>query len=153
MILLILDDNPVLIPLPSIDSIGTYYFVQFGAVDGGEIVQLDNRYFVQPKRFYKGIDTLRYTICFGECLDQCKEGSILLNFSQDFNCDIPNIITPNGDGINDYFLLPCLGNEDWGSADLFIFDTWGNEVYKSLDYKNDFDGVVKGSKLPSDTYF
>ena len=70
---------------------------------------------------------------------------------------IPNIFTPNGDGINDYFEIGY--GEDgrpindlsvyFLSNKLVIFNRWGRIVYESNDYKNDWDG----GKLPDGTYF
>ena len=38
--------------------------------------------------------------------------------------------------------------------ELVIFNLWGNEEYRSSDYKNDWDGRNhSGAKLPPDTYF
>ena len=70
---------------------------------------------------------------------------------------IPNIFTPNGDGINDYFEIGY-GEEGkpindlnvyFLSNKLTIFNRWGRIVYESNDYKNDWDG----GKLPDGTYF
>lgn len=70
---------------------------------------------------------------------------------------IPNIFTPNGDGINDYFEIGY-GEEGhpindlsvyFQSNKLTIFNRWGRIVYESNDYKNDWDG----GKLPDGTYF
>jgi gliding motility-associated-like protein/uncharacterized repeat protein (TIGR01451 family) len=69
---------------------------------------------------------------------------------------IYNIITPNGDGLNDNFVLSCV--ED---ADIEIYDRYGSIVYKNQNYKNDWNGVAnqrgkiisKGENLPDGTYF
>ena len=65
---------------------------------------------------------------------------------------IPQIITPNGDGSNDLFeikLISCLSG-----VKISIFNRWGNLVYDSNDYKNDFKGYNNsGEPLADDTYF
>lgn len=51
----------------------------------------------------------------------------------------PNVITPNGDGKNDVFWID--GLELHPEHNLFIFNRWGNEVYRSKGiYKNDWNG-------------
>ncbi len=51
---------------------------------------------------------------------------------------IPNIITPNGDGINDVFKIK--GLESFRNSQLFIYNRWGKLIYKNDDYKNEWDG-------------
>ncbi|WP_051633107.1 DUF7948 domain-containing protein [Thermonema rossianum] len=55
----------------------------------------------------------------------------------------PNVITPNGDGINDVFVLPEAG------ARLQVVNRWGKVVYESANYQNDWGG----SDLPAGVYF
>jgi gliding motility-associated-like protein len=63
---------------------------------------------------------------------------------------VPSVITPNGDGKNDYFKI----SEFVGQVELFIFNRWGNEEYANGNYLNDWDGRNnKGAELPNDTYF
>ncbi|WP_162850072.1 Ig-like domain-containing protein, partial [Sphingobacterium yanglingense] len=61
--------------------------------------------------------------------------------------DIPNIITPNGDGKNDEFRIK--GLELYDRVVLTIVNRWGNEVYKSNKYNNDWSGAG----LSEGTYF
>jgi gliding motility-associated-like protein len=49
---------------------------------------------------------------------------------------IPNVITANGDGLNDQFKLP---DELVGSR-LIILNRWGSQVYSNDAYKNDWSG-------------
>jgi gliding motility-associated-like protein len=47
---------------------------------------------------------------------------------------IPNIITPNKDDKNDYFFIKNLPS----NSSLTIFNRWGNQIFKTDDYKNDW---------------
>ncbi|MNT16173.1 hypothetical protein D3C86_2014760 [compost metagenome] len=60
---------------------------------------------------------------------------------------VPNVFTPNGDGINDVFKIE--GLENYPGSKLLIFNRWGNEVYRSNNYQNDWDG----SQLEEGVYF
>jgi gliding motility-associated-like protein len=63
---------------------------------------------------------------------------------------IPSVITPNGDGKNDYFVI----GEIIDQVEIIIFNRWGNEEYSNSNYLNDWDGRNnKGRELPNDTYF
>lgn len=52
--------------------------------------------------------------------------------------DIPNIITPNGDGKNDTFNIPNI--QLFPGTQLIIVNRWGNEVYRSNNYQNTWNG-------------
>ena len=53
--------------------------------------------------------------------------------------NIPNVITPNGDGKNDTFFVD--GLEGYQENNLIIFNRWNNEVYNSHGYyKNNWSG-------------
>ena len=51
---------------------------------------------------------------------------------------VPNVITPNGDGWNDIFMIDYLNQYD--IRKLTIFNRWGTIVYQSDDYQNNWDG-------------
>jgi gliding motility-associated-like protein len=51
---------------------------------------------------------------------------------------IPNVMTPNGDGRNDYFVIRNLLQYDY--RQLIIKNRWGRTVYESDQYNNDWDG-------------
>ncbi|MCA1741694.1 MAG: gliding motility-associated C-terminal domain-containing protein, partial [Bacteroidales bacterium] len=65
---------------------------------------------------------------------------------------VPTLITPDMDGLNDYFLLPEL--EVLGKVELIVFDRRGALVFKNSDYDNLWHGTdYNGKTLPDDTYF
>jgi gliding motility-associated-like protein len=62
-----------------------------------------------------------------------------------FTLNIPNIITPDGDGKNDFFFiqygdkLETPADYGYGSS-LLIYNRWGRVVYESENYQNDWNG-------------
>ena len=47
----------------------------------------------------------------------------------------PDFISPNGDGINDIFILNA---EPGNRVEIKVYSRWGNLVYSNGDYKDDF---------------
>ena len=65
--------------------------------------------------------------------------------------EIPEIITPNNDNDNEAFLIKWL--EQYPDNNIKIFNRWGVEIFFAAPYKNDFNGVINGNKLPSGSYY
>jgi gliding motility-associated-like protein len=64
----------------------------------------------------------------------------------------PTVITPNGDGQNDFLEFP--GIDQIQNNEIIIYNRWGTEVYRSPDYQNDWDGRdSRGRELIPDTYY
>lgn len=61
------------------------------------------------------------------------------------NIIIPNVITPNGDGVNEFFKLGNL--EHHPNISVIIYDRWGKKVYENSNYNNQWkaDGVSDGT--------
>jgi gliding motility-associated-like protein len=59
--------------------------------------------------------------------------------------------TPNGDGINDKWLVT--NGNCTTAAKTEVFNRYGHKVFESNNYKNDWDGTYKGSPLPDGTYY
>ena len=65
---------------------------------------------------------------------------------------IPTLITPNNDGLNDYFFLE--GLQFLGKTVLTVFDRRGALAFENQQYDNMWDGVdYNGNPLSDDTYF
>ncbi len=66
---------------------------------------------------------------------------------------IPNVITPNGDGINDVIQLPILF-EECLTYKILILNRWGNLVYEMTSASNAFSGKdANGKDLQEGVYF
>ena len=65
--------------------------------------------------------------------------------------DIKNVITTNGDGYNDTWIIEGLYLNP--QTFVAVFNAYGKELYSNSDYQNDWAGTYKGSELPNGTYY
>lgn len=64
---------------------------------------------------------------------------------------VANPFTPNNDGIHDIWNLK--GIENYPKANIQIINRVGNKVYESVGYHMPFDGMNKGTRLPTGVYY
>lgn len=62
-----------------------------------------------------------------------------------------NVITPNGDNKNDRLVFA--GLETYPNNELKVFNRWGNIVYETVSYQNDWGGTHQGEPLPAGNYY
>jgi gliding motility-associated-like protein len=79
-------------------------------------------------------ETLTQTITLVDCSD---------SLSPNLPFEFPNVITPNGDGINDIFKIENLPE----NTEVIILNRWGNVVLKSDNYQNNWDGKDSSGKV------
>jgi len=71
-------------------------------------------------------------------IDGCQDSILLIVPVKELELKVPNVFTPNGDGINDYFEIKKL--ENFVSNEMVIYNRWGKKVYEVVNYQNDWDG-------------
>lgn len=101
----------------------------------------------------QGIHTVTLTVSNGTCSASAVK-SIDIEPSAPANPGhIPNVFTPNGDGVND--VLDFSPYYNCGSFQFEIFDRWGLSIIKSSQTKsNAWDGrTTSGMPVPDGTYF
>ncbi|MCC9167357.1 gliding motility-associated C-terminal domain-containing protein [Pontibacter harenae] len=64
---------------------------------------------------------------------------------------IPNAFTPNGDFVNELWLIENV--ENFPDLRVQVFNRWGNEVFSSRGYSTPWDGRFNGEDLPVATYY
>jgi gliding motility-associated-like protein len=64
---------------------------------------------------------------------------------------IPNSFSPNGDGINDKWILKNI--EKYATCGVEIFNRYGQQIFKSNGYTKPWDGTINGNPLPVATYY
>jgi gliding motility-associated-like protein len=101
---------------------------------------------------FAGTDGFSYELCTAGC--ECSLAEVRINVGATEACDIPSIFTPNEDGINDSFIIPCLNDDNtFMNSELVIFNQWGDEVFSSQNYQNDWRGTYNSEDLPDGTYY
>lgn len=64
---------------------------------------------------------------------------------------IPDVFTPNGDGINDTWEIK--GLDEFPEVDIQVFDRWGHAIYRfTKNNRQPFDGTLNGTSLPTGNY-
>lgn len=104
-----------------------------------ETFRVINAGFFDVTIFYQGCANSRYF--------SVVEGSSPIDPTTD---GVMNLITPNGDGFNDLWLIDLAKLRP---AKVAIYSRAGRQVYSSNDYNNDWGGTYNGNHLPEGTYY
>ncbi|MDD4218367.1 MAG: gliding motility-associated C-terminal domain-containing protein, partial [Bacteroidales bacterium] len=91
------------------------------------------------------------------CTSEPYNVYITLQECIDIELKIPEGFSPNGDNINDLFVITGISN--YPNNTIVIYNRWGNKVFEASPYKNDWDGHAQfglrlgDDELPIGTYF
>ena len=102
---------------------------------------------------------LRYTLCSTVCADACDTATVIINIfpvepEPPTLDNVPNTITPNGDGLNETLYFDILDTGEYPDAEMTVFNRWGGVVWEKQPYANDFSGLnMSGEELPQGTYY
>ncbi len=105
-----------------------------------------------------GVTELTYQICSRDCPDLCATARVVINVTlSDEEPQVPNTITPNGDGMNDELVFDIIlinPADEFPDNELIVFNRWGDIVYQAKPYNNDWQGTNdNGDPLPDATYY
>jgi gliding motility-associated-like protein len=78
--------------------------------------------------------------------DGCSDTYTIDYFITPEDIVIPNVFTPNSDGLNDRFVIE---NVQYYRNELTIFNRWGQPIYEADNYRNQWGG----SDVPDGTYY
>lgn len=108
---------------------------------------------------FEGSETISTQICDDAETPYCTKGLVEINVEVLWELEISQVITPNGDGINDTWYI---GNIDkFPNNRVVIFDRWGTVIYRVNQYNNSsicWDGHRETDQssrrgIPSGTYY
>ena len=75
--------------------------------------------------------------------------------AEDCSCDffMPNVFTPNGDGINDWLVVNFSCDYDYEVKSFIIYDRWGSEVFSGTStFPSAWDGKCQKTACSSGVY-
>jgi gliding motility-associated-like protein len=134
---LIFKDGPI---LSTADSLAAYQW----AINGQSLLG-------ETQSSYRPETDGQYNVVITDS-NGCRISSLPIDIIATVNdLSVPQVITPNGDGANDFLFID--GIEFYEENEMVIFNRWGDEVYKKRPYQNEWNGKYQGIPLPSGTYY
>jgi gliding motility-associated-like protein len=94
-------------------------------------------------------DTVYYTVISADESDTTVY-TVLAKAEKSTELKTTNVITPNGDGINDYWIIH--NSEVFSGYELKIYTSSGLEVFSTTGYQNNWNGRYKNNQLPAGAY-
>lgn len=153
--------NDDLYPAPSSVTISTEADASMVTIINDTTLQ-----FKAPSGYF-GVLEFQYMVCNTHCMGDISSRNIGME-----NCDtatvqikinpyqtdhsVPDIITPNGDGLNETWIVDTLFTDPTSFPDneVLIFNRWGSQVFRAKPYNNDWAGTNQnGQPLPESTYY
>ena len=151
----------------SVDTTG-FYTVSYYTVDG-----CDSLFALEFKRNEIFSDTIESEIMLGDRyqhmdFDENQSGVYQHVFIDRNGCDstytlvlhvvalrFPNVVTPNGDGVNDFWGIVGLSDSyDFAYVSYWIFDRWGRKIFEAENMHHNYNTWNPvDTETPDGTYF
>ena len=98
------------------------------------------------------LETTTYRVVGRSLFGCAAEAEVRVEVANDFRLEPVNTFTPNGDGMNERFVV---GNiTQYPGCRVRVYDRYGREVYQRANYQNDWAGAdASGNPLPQGTYY
>ena len=95
--------------------------------------------------------TTTYTVTGTSAAGCSSTATVTIEVMEDYNLVGNNVLTPNGDGKNDFFVVKNI--DMYPNNEVRIIDRAGRVVYAKKGYNNEWDGTVNGNPLEENTYY
>jgi trimeric autotransporter adhesin len=82
----------------------------------------------------------------------CKDSTTkIVKIDDDYELFVPTAFSPNGDGLNEFF-LPVTRGVVPTNYHLYVYDRWGNLIFNTDILNKGWDGSIKGTVVMEDVY-
>ena len=111
---------------------GSFNGVYRWAVNGEPLVTTNDSLFFE-KMYFDPLKNYNFEVVVQDFYSVCPLATGEMNFTGKWcNYNIPNVVTPNGDGFNDTFYVEHV--ENFPGAHLRVYDRWGLKVFDQPNY-------------------
>ncbi|WP_207495242.1 PKD domain-containing protein [Aridibaculum aurantiacum] len=108
---------------------------------------LNNANVLRP--VFTAVESQTYRLMATGAVNCTGEDTVRITVLKPLN--VPNAFSPNGDGINDTWLIPNLA--DYPGSVLEVYDRYGRVVYRTIGYTSGWNGSFNGQPLAVGTYY
>ena len=138
-----------LVDMPAADRVATSYSIsQRTAV--WELPSLNSGDTKELRLSVKAVETGAVTNLAhvrSDVTDPNPDNNTATHVKNIYGIKLANVFTPNSDGVNETYVIP--GLENYAENEFTVMNRWGNHVYETKGYKNDWSG----DGLNEGTYF
>lgn len=129
-------NQSITIPVTNNDSITNGINILIQPNNGTAVVSGNDIVYTPDSNFY-GFDTLTYISCDLNCTNLCDTAIVIIKVNI-AALNFPEFISPNSDGINDFWFLGNLSA--YPKNELTILNRWGDPLYHVQPYNNEWNG-------------
>ncbi len=106
-----------------------------------------------PDPAFTAVDSVTYSVEVSLDIGCVDTVSVTINVLDSYFplVEVPDVFSPNGDGMNDNWIIPFI--EFFPENQLTVINRWGDVVYQANPYTNEWDGTFNGQFLPQGTYY
>lgn len=149
--------NVLAIPLVSFDTTSSGFTYNFNDLSTGTVTSWswdfgDGSSSIVPSPSHTYSENGLQTVCLTASNNGCADTTcLLIDIDALEFITIPNVFTPDGDGVNDFFFINSSGMKEFT---LEIYDRWGIKMFSSDRPGIKWDGrTISGVEASDGTYF
>ncbi len=98
----------------------------------------------------EGAHSGQYSVSVTDANNCTKTLNVYIPESSKLCLRIPNAFTPNGDGVNDTWIIEFI--EKYPLAEVYVFNRWGQKLYDKKNNTGHWDGYYEGKLVPTGSY-
>ncbi len=143
-----ISEEQIVVVMPTEAALGE--LIPVFTVSPGAVVKLDEEVLLSGKSSCDFSLPVDLTIRSGDQLTS-KNVLVKISFAEFSRLEASGVVSPNGDGINDVWVVRDV--DKYHQSSFTIFDFRGQKVYESLGYDNSWEGDYNNDALPTGAYY